>query len=936
MANNVQVKKRPTTTVKSVSTPERGDNGSYQMTVNIDTGDNLVNKKNERRATRMRFGWMLAMVAPNGGDVLPKGSTKGDMSISDSNKKFSKTKSLASFNGYTRNSYYPYSGVQVSGISFWCQPYNKYGNSSIVSKTRMFQAPLKPTISAFSVNQSTGEVSCTITSDAGNGYRERARTRYKVVIENTKTKQTWTQKDESFTALTKSVTYDPPDYQQLAYGEYISVTVSAWNQGLAGDSETVSKTYYVSFPAATTINSVSVDSRSSTGKCTALINTNNSTQHPEDALELEYLANTTYADANDIPGTETWTASGIVDDGQCNALSMPVTNLIPDAGKYTWIRVRSEHAIPAILKRYSEPARVTDLETPAQSASDDEIKILSTALGADGESVAVHMGWNVGGSDDANGTELSWADAEDAWKSTEPPQTFDFDWSDGTYADTSVTPNVVYNDSATVTIKKLEPGQVVYIRARRFLDDSGERSYGTYSNAKAQLPSAAALAEPVGVVLSLPGFIANGESALASWTVNGGAEQKAWQLVSSNGKVIASGTGIANSYQIPFERLSAVASSNIITATLLVDIGGDSIASDAVTSVIVDRPTLTLTVGTTLTAQPLSFSLASNKACRIIASIVAEGSGGQNAAGVVEQYGNDTVWSAELQPEWTKVSTTSYTSTFTLDSGQKFLDGASYVLTVQAVDDTTGLKSDEKTATFAVSWTHQAIAPDDCVVNAYGYYDYNNVHHMIAEITIAAPTNAVATDVYDVYRLTGDGAVLIGSGYADEAVVTDEYAPFGRGMDLAYRICTRTVDGDEEFADIPYELDGRVLRFDWPYGVLELPYNIDIADGYSKSVQQRMHLDGAYNAYWNQGVKRTAKYSSQLVRLENQEDIALARQLARYPGGVFVRTPDGSAFEADVQINDLSTSGVIQTFSLSITEIETTDAYKLPPNESES
>lgn len=933
----VQIKKQPKVTVKSISVPERGNNGSYMMSANIKIGSQLVNAKSDSRATKLRYGWLLNVASASGGKLTVKGSITDEMSISSSTTNITKQKSLVSFNGYTRSSYYPYTDMLLNGVSFWCQPFNKIGSARIVSKTRAFLKPEKPTISAFSVSQETGEVSCTITAKDGNGYREIARTRYKVVIENTRTGDKWTQKDESFTGATKSVTYDPPDYQQLAYGQYISITVTAWSQGFAGDSEAVTKTYYVSFPAATTIQSVSCSSRESTGKCTALINTNNSIQHPVDSIELEYLANTTYADASSIPGDTSFTASGIVDDGQCNALSMPVANLIPDAGKYTWVRVRSEHAIPAVLKRYSEPMRVEDLETPAATAADDDIVIIGKpTLGADGESVVVHLGWNVGGTDDSTGTELSWADADDAWRSTQPPDTFEFEWSDGTYTDTSVTPNVTYNDSATITIKRLEPGQIVYIRARRFHDDGGDRTFGDYCNAKAQIPSSAEAAEPESVAFSLPGFVASGSSALASWTVGSTNEQTEWQLVTNGGVVVHHENGIANSYQIPFERLEALATSNTLSMRVEVSTGGDWIVSDYKTLIIVEAPTLAITATDTLTAQPFGFTLASNKAARIIASIVAAGAGGQNASGVVEQYGGDTVWSADIQPEWTIVSATSYTSTIALDSGQSFIDGASYVLHVQAIDDATGLKSDEQLAEFIVSWTHQAVAAEGCTVRPNEYFDNDGVHHITAQITVAKPDGAANTDVYDIYRYTADGAVLIGAGYPDGATAVDEYTPFGRGMDLYYRIVTRTVDGDEEFADIPYTLNGAVLRFDWPYGVLELPYNIEISDSYQKQTARRMHLDGTNNVYWNQGVNRTAKYSSQLIRLSSQKDIAAARQLARYPGGVFVRTPDGSAFEADVQINEMSTSGAIQLFSLSITEIAQTDAFNLPAYETES
>ena len=927
---DVTISKKPNKTVKSVTTPERESGGSHRMSVDINLGDALVSTKSEHRCNKMKIGWKLGT-----SKKIKKASTSGEISISSSNKKLTRTTNLNSFNGHTRNDFWPYTAVKLDSVSFWCQPFNKYGNAKKVARTRNFNAPVKPTLSAFTISQ-YGVVSCTITADAGNGYAERARTRYQVKVKNTRTKTNTTVTDSSFTTTTKTVTYNVSDYQQLAYGDYVSITITAWSQGYAGDSAHVSKTYYVGYPAAATIKGVDVSSKSQTGKVTVRISTNSTTEHPIDEVELEYLSNVTYAKASSIPGDVTWTPSGIIDDAKCTALAIAVGTIgIPDPGKYNWVRVKSWHAIEAVLYRYSEPQRVTGLETPAPTAADDEIKIISTALGEDGESVKVLMGWDADGQDDSTGTELSWADTEDAWRSTDPPDTFEFECSDGSYTDTSVTPSVTYGESATITIKRLQPGQNVYIRARRYLDLNGERSWGLYCNAKTQIPSSEVIGEPESVSLSFPGFVARGDSALASWTVGSTAEQTYWALMASSGEVILDGSGIANNAVVPFERLETFAVNNALNVYLSITTGGDPIVSDTKTVTIVEPPTLTLSPLSTLTAQPMQFTLTSNKAARIIASIIAQGASGQNAAGIYEQFNGDTIWSANLQPLWTESSGT-YSVTVQITEPQDFIDGASYTLNVQAIDDETGLKSSEISSDFGVAWSHQAVAADSSTVVPNNYYDSDGIHHIEATITVVAPSGATQADVYDIYRYTADGAVLIGSGYPAGHAVVDEYAPFGKEMDLYYRIVTRTVDGDEQFADIPYVLDGRMLRFDWPYGALELPYNIEISDAYAKQSAMRMHLDGTNNAYWNAGVKRTARYSSQIIRLDSQDDVAAARQLARYPGGVFVRTPDGSAFEADVQISDMSTSGVIQLFSLNIEEIATTDAFMLPVYEGES
>jgi hypothetical protein len=194
------------------------------------------------------------------------------------------------------------------------------------------------------------------------------------------------------------------------------------------------------------------------------------------------------------------------------------------------------------------------------------------------------------------------------------------------------------------------------------------------------------------------------------------------------------------------------------------------------------------------------------------------------------------------------------------------------------------------------------------------------------------------TDVVDVYRLTGDGATLIGSNYPVSTYsVTDEYAPFGDALTLEYRVAVRTVDGDVEYSDVEYELDGDMMRFDWPEGVIELPYDISLSDSYAKDTSVRKHLDGSTSIHYNEGITRTGKQSTRLVRLLSQQDVLLARALAHYAGNVFMRFPDGTAYEGSVQIDDMSTTGDFEAISISTTEAAATAAYRLPiPRDTES
>jgi hypothetical protein len=191
-----------------------------------------------------------------------------------------------------------------------------------------------------------------------------------------------------------------------------------------------------------------------------------------------------------------------------------------------------------------------------------------------------------------------------------------------------------------------------------------------------------------------------------------------------------------------------------------------------------------------------------------------------------------------------------------------------------------------------------------------------------------APT--AVTDQWDIYRVTGDGAQLIGEGYPLDHEVTDEWAPFGTGMDLAYRVACRTADGDVAWADFEYVQDGGSLRFDWEDGSVELPYNVAVSDAYEKDVDVHSYLDGGTDAYYNQGIRRKARLSTDVMRLEDQSTVAGVRALARHPGTAYVRTPDGSAYEADVQVSSMGTDGAVVAVAIDATEVRLAPTHMLP------
>lgn len=915
---------RPTIGVKKLGAPVRYEqNGKTRlMKATWQIPDALVKATRGDRAQGLTMEWYLGIDGKDPKRVSSTGNeNRTEQTVNLDNFKVGDTT-------YNRYDFYPWTMKKLTYVSVRVYPTNAKGNGKVKEKnTRNFSAPAAPSISGISFNTSTGVVSATITSDPGLGYAERWDTRYIVTIQNTRTGQTWQQYNTQTTSTSFGVSYNVSDYQQLAYNQYIKITIQAWNRGYAGDSATATKTYYIGYPAQATIQGVDVSSKSSSGKCTVRIKTNNSTEHPVDQVSLEYLPNVTYSTASAIPGDAAWTATDIKDDASCTALAMGVSNLIPEAGKYTWVRVKSFHASETVLYRYSDYVRVTQLETPAPTAADDEIKILSATAGADGKSAVVVLGWNADGQDDSTGTELSWSDAADTWKSTEDPESYMFTWSDGSRSQGGVT----YRDSATITIKGLEEATKYYIKARRYMEGD-TTTYSPYSNTQTCLTSDA----PESVVASCDQYVAVGGFLQVNWTFSGNALQTSWQIVASNMTIVASGTGGAGSTQISAERIQHIGTNNTLTFTVQVSTGSGYIISEAHTVTVIEEPTLAITVPVTLTAQPFSFTAQSNSECDLIVIVTSQGITGQSPQGSIRQPEGDTVHSAVYSPAWT-AGQSGYTAAVTFPAGLDFWDLGAYDVSVVAVDRTSGLRSDEQKATFAVAWAHSAPDPADYVtITPIDEVDEAGWHHQSVQIALTPPATAAATDLYDIYRMTGDGAYLIGESFPLTYTATDEYAPFGDSLTLYYRIAIRTADGDVEFADIEYAADGDKIRLDWAGGTLELEYDLSIGDTYQKDVQTRKHMDGSLDAYWNSNITRKAKLSADLIRLESQDEVVLARSLARYPGPVFVRTPDGNAYEADVQISDMSTTGLLEAIALDAVEIGLTDEFILPtPYETE-
>lgn len=975
------IKKKPTTKVKNLAitrTTVSGNTRVMRATWTIPSA--ATTTKSTARATKQRVIWRMTKKSKKAKNY-PTHTIDAGMTYKKSDKAINGKWGKAQ---YTRATFYPLTDWKI--FSCWLKVWlgNKKGWGAPVKQIYKFEPPRVPELGDWTFNNETGLASINIKTDAGTDKYERYDTRYTLHVVNTRSGLNATTKDVTTQSLDLDQTYNVSDYQQLDYDQHVELTLTAWSRGLAGDSKKkAEKTLYVSYPAEPKISKSSVSGLEGHDKCTIYIDTNydvkkkKNIEHPVDRVKLEYLANVPYSEASQITADADWKDAGIMDDHKCSALAIGVAGIIPEPGNYTWVRVKAYHLNEDVLYHYSKPHRVEGLEAPAPTAEDDDIILVSAVPGSDGQSAVVTLGWNQDGQDDSDGTELSWADEADTWKSTKEPEKYEFSWSDGPLTVEIGGETVTFQDSATITVKGLTEGESYFIKARRFMEGD-TRTYSQYTKTGTVVTSE----RPETIVAACNRYINDGEPLTVRWTFSGNGIQRAWQIVQtspnyspttgvkegktyytrsgvegayvyeevanpvdadldtyfeqSNGAVIAEGENSIGSTQIDYDRLKAFAENDNLSFRVQASTGSGWVVSSEIRISLIDRPTLEITAPTTLNAQPVTITANSNRACDLTVILKSNGISGQFPEGIRYQLEGDTVHSDVYTPEWTEAQD-GFTTSITLPTGLDLWDTGKYTLTVFGTDRGTGLKSDTETAEIEIAWAHQAADPSDYVtITPIDEIDVEGVHHIAAQIELTPPAGSAETDVYDIYRVDGGNAQLIGAGFPLTVTTVDEYAPYSDTEELYYRVAIRTVDGDVDFSDVDYEAKFDAIRLDWAEGYLELPYNITLGDKYKKDVDIRKHLDGSYDGYWNQGVERTGSLNTDVVPLMQSGDIEMARKLARYVGPVFVRTPTGSAYEADVQVTDMSVKNKpITAIAIDATEIGITQEFHLPPYEIE-
>ena len=795
-----------------------------------------------------------------------------------------------------------------------------------------FRPPKAPEWDEPSYEVATGKVSCSLTAADDEEEYERYDTQYWVTRKdnlggsygNEKTLKTETTKDGSATLETDAT----PEANSLTYDQWIDIRFHAKSRGLAGNSTETVKLYTIAHPPRPEITKITVAGKNSVnGQVTVAFKSNVNSYHPADSFTLQRLSNTAIKTIEMARISQSWQdVQGATDDGTCSGFVDSLVDAIPERNNHVWYRIK---AVRANYTEYSDPKQATEIEKIGDPQMDDTVSIVALTPGDDGSALDVVLAWDDLG-DDSNGTEVSWSEHVDAWKSTEQPSTYNVPdtWKD---SESQVSGK---DNSVQMTIRGLTEGVAYYVKARRYLDAGDSVLYAdTYATASADAYPVTLVTALKKVYLYAPAYVSTGEGFRVSWTYDSDVEQTSWNLYRYNGDlkvVLYESKDNLGSCAIEKDVLEGLED---ITVSVSVSIGNEHVESDPVTVKIVEKPVLKVVTDALLKAQPMRFYVSCDvSSVDLIAKVYSKGVSSGTPDGEVIQTDGEVLWSDKVSPTWYLNEDGLYYTIVVLPEKLPFINGGIYTLEATAVSTLTGLSSDTETMNFEVDWMHLAHLPGPDT------YVAPNPSKMSAVIYVDKPDNWQSGDVYDIYRVSNDSTDLVVEGQSYSMEATDNWAPFGKNVALYYRIANRTKDGDMQWADYVYTLYGYQLRIDWGAGEsVDLPYNLQMKSQYDKNYEMHSHLDGTTSGHWNPGFKKTDNFTTKLVRIDDNLVANKLRALGEYSGPAFVRTPDGGAYQANVTVSGIDNNydDLLLGITVKAERHTLTDLYKLQMNDFE-
>lgn len=555
---------------------------------------------------------------------------------------------------------------------------------------------------------------------------------------------------------------------------------------------------------------------------------------------------------------------------------------------------------------------------------------------------------------EADAAEISWADHEDAWESTDPPSTYVID----------NTQNGRWN------ISGLSVGDW-WVRVRFMKYNEDATTYGMYCDAE-HIKIVSTPDKPY--LMITPSLIAPEDSVTLSWVYSSedGAPQQKAEVVKAgdlktvlktadNGEMTMTlskkdpGVTWNDGEQVQL-RLRLTSGENQVSEWS--DISSFRVASKPVAPVIssfidgcwvanssitIDEMTITKNC---LVKMPLKFIVANIPANNELNISITRKSGN-----IIQKpdesdypvYAGDISY---LSVPPILSSGSAITVTINQDDLREVLDdGHDYYLNLTNTDPY-GQATSATPIEFRVKWTHQAVKPE--AVITFDRDDYT------ASISPKRPASGyVAGDVCDIYRLSVDKPQLVYSGAilnanTSDNTIVDPYPTIGEFG--GYRIIYRTINGDyrigssavaeyalTDYDDDDYIIDDFVSIIDFGANKVVLRYDLSLSNSWKKDFIETQYLGGSVQGDWNPGVSRTGTLKTTVTIQEDPfvdepgSVVEAMRRLAVYPGVCHVRTPDGSNYYANVDVQeDREEKWVnkLAKFSLSITRVD-------PPFENE-
>lgn len=847
---------------------------------------------------------------------------------------------------FDRSDYYPCTSTKLNSISVRVRGKKKgaKGYWGWEPKTYDFKIPAKPSIS-LAVNDIGDELTATVKADEGAGHSERYDTEvewgYRCCISG-KTKG-WTKLKKNETSRSTEFAKSSGDLSggagknvnQLADADWVQVRCRARSRGLKGNGDwTTWAKYMFGQPARPALSPPKLTSTQVIIPVTIKGTTigsgdDKANAHPVDSVQLyRYIGTSRAGSADD------WTeVEGATDDGDCTGLHDARAAAEPtETGQHVWYMVKAVHGTYSV---YSEPVECTALYKRADTSSGSKAYIVSAANNADGDSATVVCGWEDDPAAKYDTTVVSWSTDQEAWRSTDAPDSYEMD--DVTWQESgTVAHNGKVLNHASVKVTGLDDGKRWWFRARRTSSSNDQK--GAWSEA---VPCDIS-STPSQPTLTAPATVQRGKGFSVSWAA-GSSRQSAWRLLcldsiavtgTAHEVVLMGGDGAAASVSVPDgdARLAGIGSAQL---AIEVSTGGDYVRSDAVAVAFADPPTATVTCERKVTAAGHAVTVAVQPSGSTVSVSMISASSVSAALpdGSDAQAAGDVVWSEKgLTPGTDGVLSLAVPDSVHLIAGARYRIAATPEcggLTGAAAEpvfdysetDSQGGATTGTTNELYVEWAHQATAPEECSISL------DSLGRVIVYPT--KPDGAAETDMWSLYRDTPDGFAEIASGVAFGTYVLDAWPPFASDGECGYRVATFTADGDCDYADFGYVSTSDALRIDWPEGSVTLDGNLSISDSYSKAFEARTFLDqAAQSGTWAPGIERTCSVDWEGDREEYEVDgtVESLRALARYSGSCFVRFPDGCAYEADVQVDSLEVSDDEgeASVSLDITEVELT------------